>query len=436
VAITYNTGTTANSGSFQTTTQAVTVPAGVLAGDVVLMKADIVVLTGTPPTITASSTGTAPSLAGSEDSGSESLPAAVTGAVFYFVASGSDAGKVVTFSAGVVGGFWAVALAAYTGASSSSPIDVIQGAFGGANTATVTCPTLDTGVAGDWAVYLGGGAAEGGNLTIPSGTTSRQSVSSSANIAEVICDSGGSVGGSGTPIGGGTFTTTIATNSILTAFTVGLAPPAATGVSGSLAMALAPMALGKSGSETVPGMTGMTLAPMTLALSGRETIPGSASLALTPMKLTLSGAETVPGSMGVALAPMTLALTGSVVGQHVTATMGMALAPMRLQLAAAETMPGSLTAALAPMKLSATAAETMPGSASLALAPMRLDATAQQVGQGVTGNMIMAMAPMKFTGGISGKITQAQGAAHVIAVPLELLIQGAPRTGGQEPWAA
>lgn len=212
--------------------------------------------------------------------------------------------------------------------------------------------------------------------------------------------------------------------------------PVAGGVSGTISMALAPMTLGKTGSETVPGMTGMALAPMRLALTGSERVPGSAAMAMAPMRLALTGSEAMAGSMAAALAPMRLALTGAVVGQHVTGSLDMALAPMGLQLAAAETMPGSLAAALAPMKLSATGAETMPGSASLAFAPMRLDATAQQVGQGVTGNMTMAMAPMKFTGGISGKITQAQGAAHVIAVPLELLIQGAPRTGGQEPWAA
>jgi hypothetical protein len=228
--ITQNTGTTASSGA-QVTTQAITIPAGVLGGDVVLMKADIIVLTVTPPVISASSTGTTPSLAGSEDSGTEALPAAVTGAVFYFVAAGttgsasSDAGKIVTFSAGgVVSGFWAIALEAYTGASTSGPIDVIQGAFGGAGVNSVTCPVLMTTKANDWAIFLGGGAAEGSGFTVPSGSTSRQLVESSADVAAAISDSNGSAGAAGASIGGGSFTCNTAANSILIAFTVGLAP--------------------------------------------------------------------------------------------------------------------------------------------------------------------------------------------------------------------
>lgn len=228
--ITQNTGTTANSGS-QVTTQAITIPAGVFGGDVVLMKADIIVLTAIPPTITASSTGTSPILAGSEDSGTESLPAAVTGAVFYFIAAGTtgiaspDIGKVVTFSVGgVVSGFWAVTLEAYTGASSSSPIDVIQGAFGGASSNSVTCPTLMTTQANDWAIFLGGGAAEGSGFTVPSGSTSRQSTESAADVASAISDLNGSVGAAGTSIGGGTFKCNTAANSILIGFTLGLAP--------------------------------------------------------------------------------------------------------------------------------------------------------------------------------------------------------------------
>jgi hypothetical protein len=235
MATSYNTGTTATSNGSQTASQAITIPAGVLAGDVVLILAEQVVLTSSPSTLSAASTGTTPSQAGSQVTGTEGLPAAVTGAVFYFVATGTDAGKVVTISAGA-SGFWGVALVAYTGASNTSPIDVINGAFGGANTNTVTCPSLNTGVAGDWAVYLGGGAAEGsasGTMGIPASSTQRQNAVDGSAIGKAASDSNGSVGAAGTSIGGGTFTCASNGNAILTAFTIGLAPAAARSIAGA-----------------------------------------------------------------------------------------------------------------------------------------------------------------------------------------------------------
>lgn len=228
MAISFNTSAAVTSASSQVASQAITVPAGVLAGDVVLIKADAVNVTnGTVPTLTPSSTGTTPTQVGSTAGGSEPLPAAVAGALFYFIASGTDAGKVVTISTSI-NSFMSVGLAAYTGASNSTPIDVSGGAFGGANTNSVTCPSKVTGVTGDWAVYLGGGAAEGsanGTMGIPAGSTSRRNTVDGSAIGIAITDSNGSVGASGASIGGGTFTSASPTNAILTAFTVGLAPP-------------------------------------------------------------------------------------------------------------------------------------------------------------------------------------------------------------------
>lgn len=230
MAISFNTGAVADSASTQTTSQNITVPAGVLAGDVVLVLAQQVVLTSTASTFTASSTGTTPTAAGSPVTGTEALPAAVTGRVFWFAASATDAGKVVTITASA-SGFWSLALVAYTGASNTVPIDVISGAFGGANTTSVTCPTVSTGIANDWSVFLGGGAVENSTpLTVPAGSTSRENDDSSAQIGAAISDSNASVGAAGTNIGGGTFAAPGgSTNCILTAFTVGLAPPGAGG---------------------------------------------------------------------------------------------------------------------------------------------------------------------------------------------------------------
>lgn len=232
---TYNTGTTAdnNTGS-PLATQAITIPAGILGGDVVFICATNVNLIATPAAMSAASTGTTPVQAGTTGTGTEPLPASVATAVWYFTAAGtfgsasSDVGKVVTITATSTStGFISAALAAYSGASNSSPVDVVGNAFGGAGVASVTCPSKVTGVAGDWAVYFGSGAAEGGGLAGPSGATMRQSVMSGADVGVAVYDSNGSAGAAGSTIGGGTFTTSSATNSILVAFTLGLAPPAA-----------------------------------------------------------------------------------------------------------------------------------------------------------------------------------------------------------------
>lgn len=238
MAIAPTAGAAGDSGGSQVTSQTITVPAGILGGDVVLIWAICVPISSTVATITASSTGTAPvAVTGGNITGTEPLPATVTGRLFTFTAAGatgsasSDVGKVITLTYST-SGFGAQALQGYSGASTSGPVDVIGGAFGGANTASVTCPVLSTGAADDWAVFLGGGAAEGGNLTIPAGSASRRADLSSTDVAAYISDSNASVGAAGTSIGGGTFTTASATNSILVALTVGLA---AAGVGGTTA---------------------------------------------------------------------------------------------------------------------------------------------------------------------------------------------------------
>jgi hypothetical protein len=207
------------------TQQAITIPAAVAFGDAVLIYAVCLpVTTTTAPVVSVlSSTGTTPQAFGSPATGSEPLPASVSGTPFQFTASASDAGKVITFQS-TIAGFWAISLTAYTSANSSVPISVVSlGAFGGANTAAVTCPLATaTAAAGSLAVFMGGGAAEGGTLTLPAGSTSRAAIVSGVNVASAICD-GNAVVNSGTQVGGGTFSTESATNSILVAHTVLLA---------------------------------------------------------------------------------------------------------------------------------------------------------------------------------------------------------------------
>lgn len=227
-----------NGTASQVTSETITVPSGILGGDVVFVWAVVVPISASVAAITAASTGTTPAaVPGGNITGSEPLPATVTGQLFSFIAAGttgsasSDVGQVITLTYSVAG-FPSTALQGYSGADTSAPADVINSAFGGANTLSVTCPVLSTGVNGDWAVFFGGGAAEGSGLTamgIPAGSTARQNLVGSVNIGAAVTDSNAAVGAAGTSIGGGTFTATSGPNSILVALTVGLAPPSVAG---------------------------------------------------------------------------------------------------------------------------------------------------------------------------------------------------------------
>lgn len=223
MAISFNASANANSGASQAGSQAVTIPAGVLTGDAVIIICTQVVISGTSGTLTPTSTGTTPTQIGATltlSSGSITL----LSAAYYFVASPSDASKVVTITNGSQFGFWSLSVAAYTGASASSPIDVSQGATTAIGSSSVACPSLTTGVSGDWAVYLSAGAFENGTITVPSGATSRTAVVAASDVVAAITDSNASVGGSGTSIGGGTFTAGSNSNNFLSAWTIGLSP--------------------------------------------------------------------------------------------------------------------------------------------------------------------------------------------------------------------
>ena len=230
--IAYNTGATAS--AITATSVNLTIPAGVLAGDLMVMGVTVfttdassppVSITGGPWTQVSVTTGTNPEV---------STGAGVWSYDYAFVrtATGIDPGATITLSetgSGAGSTWWGVALASYTGAGS---VDVAGGANaqGGGGT-TVTCPAETTAAAGDWAVYAGGGAPGGGTTwTTPAGTTTRQSVVSAAGIGAVITDSNGSLP-SGSSIGGGTFGSSNPAATVwLTAFTLGIEPQVTPGV--------------------------------------------------------------------------------------------------------------------------------------------------------------------------------------------------------------
>ena len=238
MAISFNTAASANGAGVSETSQNLTIPAGVLAGDVMLL-----VINGFSNgasgsvTVSASSTGTAFTQIGSQQVGGAGASGFNTfGAIFDAVASSTDAGKVITATINNPGGsnFIAMSMAAYTGASNTAPIDV----SGGTNSATspLTFPAETTTVAGDWAIYLSAfGESTNATFTGPSGTSTR-TTTESGGVGSGIWDSNASVGGAGTGIGGASFQFSSTSTTVwLTGFTIGLSPPVAAAVTLSAA---------------------------------------------------------------------------------------------------------------------------------------------------------------------------------------------------------
>ena len=238
MAISFNTGVSNDSGGGTAANVTLTIPAGVLGGDVILFVAEgFDAVSGA--TLSASSTGTSPILLDQNQTAGTNNGLFGNGAVWYFIASATDAGKVITITAsGAMNPFWSASLAAYTGAAS---IDVHGGVAAESTTGAATStPALTTGVAGDWAIYLAGlGIPAGGTspaINEPSGTTSRQKHEASSSICSDICDSNASVGPAGTGIGGSGKQYSPSSppgNTWYNLFTVGLSPAVAAAVTPS-----------------------------------------------------------------------------------------------------------------------------------------------------------------------------------------------------------
>jgi hypothetical protein len=283
--ISYNTGTTATADALaQATPFTFTIPAGVSTGDVMLVVLECFTFTSASPGIAAPASGGGswaaipPGLVNSGPSAGVNTYATA----WQRVATASDPGSTfsVTFS-GTQGSsdefWWGAAMVSYTGASNSSPVDVSggQGALG----TSVTCPSESTGVPGDWAVYLAGvTTGTPGAVSGPAGATSRQSVLDGANVGAAVSDSNGSVGGSGTSIGGGVFSQ--ASGSWWGAFTVGLAPASGTTRTAAAALAVAP-SLAAAMTRTGFAGAALAVAPQ-LHAAMSHTALAAAALAVAP----------------------------------------------------------------------------------------------------------------------------------------------------------
>lgn len=228
MAISYNTGATATADT--ATSCNITIPAGVLTNDVMVMSLCVFTESSSAPTISFSGAGgTWTPTAGTQATNNGTVY--TYGYAYYRVATAGDPGATltVTESGSAAGTTWfSISLVAYTGANLSTPVDVSAGNSVAATTTTsIVTPTQTTGAANDWALQmLAAGTGANVTLTVPSGTQ-RQEICSDAGITTCIVDSNGPLAAN-TSIGGGTFNASneVASSCWLTSFTIGIQPPA------------------------------------------------------------------------------------------------------------------------------------------------------------------------------------------------------------------
>src|SRR5215472_4395919 len=226
MAISFNTGATAS--AVTATSVGITIPAGVLTGDVMVMALEVFTATSTTPTISFSGGGGGWTLVPMTSGTNPEVATAGSanwsyGFAYYRVATAGDPGATVTVSesGSAAGSTWlAVAMGAYTGASTSSPVDVAAG-NNAQGVVAGTGPTVTTVQASDWALQLACVGISGVTLTGPA--TSRENIVSSASIGAAVDDGNASVASS-TLIGGGTWTDSGSGSRWWSLFTIGLAP--------------------------------------------------------------------------------------------------------------------------------------------------------------------------------------------------------------------
>jgi hypothetical protein len=234
---THNTGTTATLGeSAHTTPFTFTIPAGVAVGDVMIVGINTFSfpLSG-PATSTPTSGGGAWTPIGPLVA-AENGTAGTFATAWWRVATASDPNSTFTISwtggIGSTDGFWWTATHdSYSGFWVADPIaQSITPAFG-AETAVGTTPSGTALRAGSWVVQLGPITPDsGGSITgVPSGMTQRQLSNGNSGVCNASADSAGSAGAVGAAIGGGSFTTSNATDNWWTEWTIELATVAAGG---------------------------------------------------------------------------------------------------------------------------------------------------------------------------------------------------------------
>jgi hypothetical protein len=325
VGITPNTGTTAFLSSVPHTTPfTFTIPAGVLTGDVMIVSLEMFTHPTANPAVGTPSSGggawTAVSTQQQADFGPGTRESNVT--AWQRAATGSDPGSAFTVSytgtpssTDVV--FWTAALESYGGCDTVTPVDVAGGAaYPDATTGPYALPSQVTGAAGDWALYLVGGAAT--VASGPAGAVQRQYLQSASGVSAGIWDSGGSAGGAGSAIGGGSFSVT--GTSAGGVFTIGLKAagggtphPGAAALAGSGALtagAAVQFAAGASlAGSGVLAAASLVTQPAAAALSGIGALAAAVTLAL-PAAAALAGSGSLAPAASASL-PASAALSGT-----------------------------------------------------------------------------------------------------------------------------
>jgi len=232
---THNTGTTATLGqSAHTVAFTFTIPGGVLAGDVMLVSINTFSFPLTGPATSTPASGGGSWTAIGPLVAAQNGTAGVFATAWQRVATAGDPGSTFTISwTGGVGGtdgfWWTATLDSYTGFWTADPIAQSITPTSGAQTAVGTCPSGTSLRSGSWVVQLGPITPNSsGTITgVPSGTTQRQLSNGNSGVSNASADSGASVGAAGTAIGGGSFTSSNATDNWWTEWTIELATIAA-----------------------------------------------------------------------------------------------------------------------------------------------------------------------------------------------------------------
>jgi hypothetical protein len=235
----FNVGATASANT--SASCAITIPSGVLTGDIMVLGIAVFNEVATAPVLSFSGGGGAtwvlptPLHDGSNPEQATNGVLYAYGFFYYAVATVSDPGATLTVTeTGSPSGltWFAMALGSYTGAGATQPD--VAGANAANQVLSSTAPAETTGVAGDWYV----GLELGGTNSAPTGSppgTAREAITSSAGITAMLWDSNGPVGAAGTSIGGGTVHGgNSAPNNNYTVFTIGLQPASATGAAGTV----------------------------------------------------------------------------------------------------------------------------------------------------------------------------------------------------------
>jgi len=229
MTISYNTGTVVSMTS-PGTSKTLTIPAGVLPGDGMLLLFTAYSESSGSSTLTVTSTGSTWTQVGSTVYESTNLYE-TNSSLWYCSATGSDPGATVTLHS-TTSLFLHGELVAYTGAAAGNFVDAQASSNLGTAATSFTCPSATTVAANDWAVYFlslccDGNAASA--ATAPSGTTIRESAATTGGITSVA--DGHTSLSAGTGIGGGAFVAPVTSAGVT--WSVAIKPAAAAPAAGS-----------------------------------------------------------------------------------------------------------------------------------------------------------------------------------------------------------